>query len=217
MVAALAALGTGHAAKLGGPQNDRVFQETPLLEVFDEGGDGFGHSHGERAVVLGDVLVRVPIAAREAVVVAGPDLDEPYAPLDEASGGEALPAHDVGLFRGVDLGGPLLRGVVDAVSLLDPGGFLRQVQRFGRRQLHAGGEFVGADAGLQALVSRTCCCVDSVQPFQGGQPIGLGLRCDIAAVGGREEGFNGVLRPDANQCSLVFCGQECRVPVLCAV
>ena len=53
-----------------------------------------------------DVLVGIPVAAREAVVVAAPDLYEADAALEEAAGGEALETEVVGFLRGVDLGRP---------------------------------------------------------------------------------------------------------------
>ena len=148
MIATLATLGAGHATKLGGPQDDRVLQQASLLEVLDQGRDGCGHAHGERTVVLGDVLVGIPIATREAVVVARPNLDEAHPSLNQATGGQAFPTHDVGFLACIDFGGPLLGGVVDSVVFLDPGGFLREVQRLRCRQLHAGGQFIGADASL---------------------------------------------------------------------
>ncbi len=44
-----------------------------------------------------DVLVRVPVAAGEAIVAAAPDLHEPDAPLEQTAGGQALAAEVVGL------------------------------------------------------------------------------------------------------------------------
>ncbi len=70
-----------------------------LLEVLDQGRGAAGHAQGERAVVALDVLVRVPVAAGEAVVVARPDLHEPDAPLEQPPGDQALAAEDVGLLE----------------------------------------------------------------------------------------------------------------------
>ena len=44
------------------------------------------------AVVAGDVLVGVPVAAREAVVGAAPDLHEPHAALQQPPGDQAVAA-----------------------------------------------------------------------------------------------------------------------------
>ena len=37
-----------------------------------------------------DVLVRIPVAARETVVIAGPDLHEAHAALEQSPGNETL-------------------------------------------------------------------------------------------------------------------------------
>src|SRR5690606_11984193 len=70
MVAPLAALGAGHAAEFGGPENDRVVQQAALLEVLDEGGGTVRHAERERFVVAFDVLMRIPVAPWKAVVIA---------------------------------------------------------------------------------------------------------------------------------------------------
>ena len=48
------------------------------------------------AVVAGEVLVRVPVAAREAVVGAAPDLDEPDAALEQPARDQAVAAEVLG-------------------------------------------------------------------------------------------------------------------------
>ena len=48
------------------------------------------------AVVAGEVLVRVPVAAREAVVGAAPDLHEPHAALQQPPGDQAVAAEVLG-------------------------------------------------------------------------------------------------------------------------
>jgi hypothetical protein len=63
------------------------------------------HAQGERAVVAQDIFVRIPVAAREAIVVATPDLHEAHAALEEAAGGEAL------LGKGVTLSSAALDGL----------------------------------------------------------------------------------------------------------
>ena len=37
VVASLASLRTGHAAELGGPEHDRIFQESALFQVLEQG------------------------------------------------------------------------------------------------------------------------------------------------------------------------------------
>src|SRR5208337_3304471 len=97
VVAALAPLARRHPAELGGPEDDRVVEKAEALEVLDQGRGAAGHAQGQRAVVALDILVRVPVAAGEAVVAAAPDLHEPDAPLEQTAGGQALAAEVVGL------------------------------------------------------------------------------------------------------------------------
>ena len=54
---------------------------------------------GERAVVALHVFVLVPVAPREAVVVAAPDLHEAHAALEQPPGDEALAAEVIGLLE----------------------------------------------------------------------------------------------------------------------
>jgi uncharacterized protein YoaH (UPF0181 family) len=92
VVAALAALRAGHAAELGGPQDDGVVEQAALFEILDQGGGAAGHAPGQRAVIAADVLVGIPVAAGEAVVVAAPDLHEAHAAFEQAAGDEAFAA-----------------------------------------------------------------------------------------------------------------------------
>ena len=107
VIAAPSRLGTRHPSELGRPDDKRVVEHAALVEILDEGRRAVGHAAGERPVIALDVLVGIPVAAREAVVVAAPDLYEADAALEEAAGGEALETEVVGLLRGVDLGRPV--------------------------------------------------------------------------------------------------------------
>ena len=154
VVAAFAALGAGHAAEFGGPEDEGIVEEPALFEVFDEGGGAVGEATGERAVVAFDVFVGVPVAAWEAVVVAAPDLDEADPAFEETSCGEAFAAEDVDFFGVVDVFGPFAFVVADAVHFADGGGFLGEVEGVWGGELHAGGEFVGTDARVETVVAR---------------------------------------------------------------
>jgi len=55
VVASLAALGEGHASELGAPQDQRVVEHAPGLEVDEQGGDGFvvaAHMGGSSLAML---------------------------------------------------------------------------------------------------------------------------------------------------------------------
>ena len=153
VVAAFAALGAGHAAEFGGPEDEGIVEETALFEVFDEGGGAVGEAAGEWAVVAFDVFVGVPVAAGEAVVVAAPDLDEADPAFEETASGQAFAAEDVDLFGVIDVFGPFAFVVADAVHFADGGGFLGEVEGVWGGELHACGEFVGTNASVEAVVA----------------------------------------------------------------
>ena len=81
--------------------------------------------------------VGVPLAAGAVI-----ELHEPHAPLDQPPGQQAVAAEGLGLF------------LVDAVQLSGRLRLLRQVDRLGGCGLHAEGQFVAGDAGLQLALLR---------------------------------------------------------------
>ena len=99
VVAALAPLAAGHAAKLGGPDHDGVVEQAAGLQVLEQRGRRLIHAPAHLAVIAGDVFVRIPVAAGKAIVGAAPDLDESHTPLQQASGDQAVAA-EVGCRRG---------------------------------------------------------------------------------------------------------------------
>src|SRR5439155_3011447 len=92
MIPALATLGAWHPAELGRPEDEGVGQQATLLQVFNQRAGPPGKTPGQRGMVAADVFMRIPIAARETVVVAAPDLDEAHAALDEPAGQQAFAA-----------------------------------------------------------------------------------------------------------------------------
>ena len=57
VVASDSALATGHAAELGGPDNDGIVEHAECFEIFEEGCGGLVHGGTHFAMVLGDVFV----------------------------------------------------------------------------------------------------------------------------------------------------------------
>ena len=78
------------------------------------------------------------------------------------------------------------RFVADAVHVLRLLAFLGEVERVGRRQLHAGGQFVAGDAGVEIGLAGTLLQVDAVEPGQQvalhphnlGRPLDVGLQVE---------------------------------------
>ena len=164
-----------------------------------------------------DIFVRIPVAPGEAIVIPAPDLHEPHSSFEQAAGDQALPAEVLDLFGRVDLAGPTGLAMVEAVELQDVLRFPPQVERFGGGQLHAGRQFVTADAGFKTRVSRAFPRMVAVQPPQQllGGPFAVGRHKPAAAVG-VEIGDGGRLAGE-NDRSLVLGGQKRRVPVLGAI
>ena len=98
IVVAPFALGTRHAAEFGRPDDERVVEHAAGLQILDQGRGRLIHAGPHVAVVLGDVFVAVPVAARKAVVGAAPNLHEPHAPLQQPAGEQAIAAKILGHF-----------------------------------------------------------------------------------------------------------------------
>ena len=132
MIASLAALGTGHAPELSGPENDRIVQHSALLQVRDERGGSTRHAVGQRAVIAADVLMRVPVAAGEGVVVAAPNLHKAHAPLQQTASGQALLGEVPRFLIGIDFRRPGFGAAVEAVEFEDVLGLGLEVEGIGR-------------------------------------------------------------------------------------
>ena len=166
VVAPFAALGAGHAAELSGPEDQGVLEHAAVLEILNQSRGTFCHAERERGVVAGDVFVGIPVAPREAVVVAGPDLHEADAAFEETACGQALAAEGILFFGDIDFFRPNLRGVIDAIAGLRLFRFLREVEGVRRGELHLGGELVAADAGFETRVARMRVGMGPVELFE---------------------------------------------------
>ena len=82
MVSSFPTLGGWHAPKLRGPKDDGILEQSTLFEITNQTTRALRHPHGEWPVISPDIFVRVPIASRETVIVAGPNLHESNAPFD---------------------------------------------------------------------------------------------------------------------------------------
>ena len=90
------ALAARHAAELGRPDDDRIVEQPRGLQILEQGGGRAVHAACPSAVVAGEVLVRVPVAARKAVVGAAPDLHEAHAAFEQSAGDQAIAAEVFG-------------------------------------------------------------------------------------------------------------------------
>ena len=78
----------GRAAELAAPEDQRVVEQAPRLQVLEQAGDRLVDLAGVLLVPFLEVAVLVPLHERVAVR----DLDEPHAALGEPAGQQALAA-----------------------------------------------------------------------------------------------------------------------------
>ena len=139
VIAAGAALGEGRAAEFGGPYDEGVVEETALGEVFEESGDGAVDADGDGWEFGLDVAVIVPVVGGS--LGTAPDLDDAGAAFDETACEETAAAEVFGFLA------------VHAVAGAGGVGFAGEVEGFGCGELHACGEFVAGDAGVESGVA----------------------------------------------------------------
>ena len=119
--------------------HDRVVEHARAFQILDQRGGGLVHAGGHVAVVLGEVLVAVPVAAGEAVVGAAPDLHEADAALQQAPGDQAVACRNPRVtvsIEAVELAGwPRIRSAMSSTS--------------GALNCSLRGQFVGGDARVE--------------------------------------------------------------------
>jgi len=119
-------LNGGGAAEFTAPDHKGVFEETSLLEIEKEGGDGLIRLGPEFPVAFRNLGVTVPGLTRSV-----PDLDKTHSALDEAAGDKHLAS---------------MEGV--AVEFADMGGLTLDIEGIGRLDLHLVGELERVHACL---------------------------------------------------------------------
>ncbi len=92
----------------------------------------------------------VPVAAWEAVVVAGPDLDEPDAAFQQSPSDQTLATEILGFLFRIDRVRVFPTGVFEAVHLQDVLRLTGNAESFRGAELHFRSEFVRPDAGIKA-------------------------------------------------------------------
>ena len=113
-----------------------------------------------------DVFVTVPVAAREAVVIAAPDLHKADAAFQQASCDQALASKVFGFFGNVDCGWILAAGILQTVHLQDVLRLAGNVEGFRCTELHLRGQFVRANPSIQSRVTRPLLVEAAIQLIQ---------------------------------------------------
>ena len=128
-------------------------------------------------------------------------LDKPYSPLDKSPCIETAPTIGIGRF------------LADPVHVEGSLVLVFQVQCIGCFQLHAGGQFIAGDAGIQVWLSTPLLAVNAVQPTKQ-LSLHLGDPVRLIELTGQVQ-HRGSCTSKA--CPLVERGQETGLPVLGAV
>src|SRR5262245_17001234 len=154
VVPPVAPLGAGGATELAAPYHQRLVEEAAPLEVLEQPGDRLVGLPAEHAVRGLEVGVTIPITGPLTGLDPVEDLDEAYAPLDQAPRSQKLLA---------ELFGHLLVEAVEPAGLLV---FVLEPEDFGHRGLHAEGELVGLDARPQHRILRIFDARLAVEPAE---------------------------------------------------
>lgn len=196
VVATVAALGEGGAAKFAGPDHERFVEQSELFEVGDEGSDRLVDGLAVLVVPVDEIIVLVPAIA---ISPGAGEFDEADATLDEAAGEEALAAEDLGL---IEVG-------LEAVHFLHAVRFTAEVHQFGNGGLHAESGFVVQDGGLDLFFAG--------ETFLGGE-VELAHEVEFASLqveagtGRFDVGDRGVAGIEDR--ALVGCGEEAGIEVI---
>ena len=115
VVPALASLRGGHSSKFRRPQNNRVLEQTTLLEVLNKRRTTARHPCGKRPVVTPEIFMRVPVAPGKSIVVPTPNLNKPDAPFQKTTRRQTLLRKVIRLFLRIDFFVPSLRSPLQPV------------------------------------------------------------------------------------------------------
>jgi len=151
MMVAAVAFGARRAAELGPPDDERFVEQTALLEVGEQAGDGTVDFIRQAAVIGADAGMGIPFVAPAAAVK---DLDETDASFNETPRRQALPAETA------------RRATAHAVKRADVLGFAFQCKRFRDRGLHAVSKLVCANAGTQLRVVGIVDARECIEPAE---------------------------------------------------
>ncbi len=194
-------LESGHAAKLGAENEERVGEQAALFQIHEERSSGLVEHFGMAGILRGDGLVAVPIAhALAHGIRAVEDLDEAHSLLAQATREDAI-------FGVTGLHG--VRGIVRAIHFQNVRGLAAEIGERGHGHLHLRGEFVAGDASNEFAIAGEffeMTLVESLQEIRGGF---VGARGD--AIGPREEA-DGVFRVEGG--ALIRGGEEGGAPVV---
>src|SRR5688500_1206183 len=122
--------------------------------------------------------MRIPVPPRKTVVVPAPDLDEADAAFEEASCHQAFARKIFTLLTSVDLFRPGARTLLEPVKFQHARRFLRNLERFRRRELHFRRELITADPRLEPRIAGASRGMPLIEFREQGNRRRLALRAD---------------------------------------
>ena len=162
-------LESGHAAKLGGPDDEGVFEETSAFHILEEGGTGLVENGAVFAVLCFDLFVSVPIADTFAPGLVGTveELDKANAFFEKTAGQDTVFGK---------AGFELVLSIIGPVFLEDTVGFGGKISDLGNAELHPGGEFITGNSGGEFGVSGELGQMAFIDAFEKASGRLIGLR-----------------------------------------
>ena len=151
MTSAVGTLAAGSPSEFRAPDHKRFVEETTLLEILQETGDGLVDLPAIPGVICSQVAVSIP-GSRPATAVI--NLHKPHAAFDQSSRGQAEPAKR------------LCRSAGCPVKLVRCRCLARRVHHIRHRCLHSKRQLVRLDASSQCRIVRELVRRQSIEPAE---------------------------------------------------
>ena len=130
MISAIISLGDWGTTKFSSPQDQRIFQQAPHLEILQQPGDRLIYFQGIARMAIPEVTVLIPL-------VTVRNLDKANSLFSETPGHQALPPK-------------ILRFLpIQPVEAMGVSRFVTDILQVWRRRLHSVGQFEGIDTRFQ--------------------------------------------------------------------
>ena len=157
VIAALRALlEKGHPPELRAPNDQRVLEQTPLLQVADQRGGGLVHDWGVDVVLFLQRVVPIPVELPSARVGSVEELHEAHPALNQPPRQDAV----LGKSRLVRV-----LCIVCAIQLQNVRRFGAQIADLRHAQLHSRGQLVARDTGRQLPIAGMLLQMPGIHPL----------------------------------------------------
>lgn len=156
VIATIGSLGERRSTELSSPDHEGRIEESSLLKIFEQCGDGLVDGQGVFGVPLFEIAVLIPAIMTDTR--AG-QFDEPHAAFHEPASHQAFLTEDACRFE----------GMIESIHAARGLGFLRHVADFGNRGLHPKREFIVRDGrfdGILPTVGLECLAIQASEEVE---------------------------------------------------